>query len=50
MNESNSIESTPKLRVLKILFDAFTLVWFRRADFMHALWLPFLLMLALAGA
>jgi hypothetical protein len=50
MNESNSIESTPKLRVLKILFDAFTLVWFRRADFMYALWLPFLLMLALAGA
>jgi hypothetical protein len=50
MRESNSLESIAKLRVVKILFDALTLVWFRRADFMHALWLPFLLMLALAGA
>ena len=50
MSESNSTESIAKLRVFKILFDAFTLVWFRRADFMRALWLPFLLMLALAGA
>ena len=50
MSELNSIESIAKLRVVKILFDAFTLVWFRRADFMRALWSPFLLMLALAGA
>lgn len=50
MSELNSSQSATKLRVIKILFDAFALVWFRRADFMRALWLPFLLMLALAGA
>jgi hypothetical protein len=49
MNELDSGQSTAKLRVAKILFDAFTLVWFRRADFMRALWLPFLLMIALTA-
>jgi hypothetical protein len=49
MNESNSLESIAKLRVVKILFDAFTLVWFRRADFVRALWLPFALMITLVG-
>jgi hypothetical protein len=44
------MKSAAKLRVIKILFDAFTLVWFRRADFIRTLCLPFLLMLALAGA
>jgi hypothetical protein len=49
MNELNLGKSAAKLRVVKILFDAFTLVWFRRTDFMHALWLPFLLMIALTA-
>jgi hypothetical protein len=49
MREANSVESVAKLRVVKILFDAFTLVWFRRKDFMRALWLPFLLMIALTA-
>jgi hypothetical protein len=50
MSELNSGQSATKLRVVKILFDAFALVWFRRTIFMRALWLPFLLMLVLAGA
>ena len=50
MSELNSGQSATKLRVVKILFNAFTLVWFRRAGFMRALWLPFLLILALVGA
>jgi hypothetical protein len=49
MSELDSRQSTAKLRVAKILFDAFALVWFRRADFMRALWLPFLLMTVLTA-
>ncbi len=49
MNELNAVKAITKLRITKILFDAFAIVWFRRADFMRALWVPFLLMLALGG-
>ncbi len=34
--------TAPQLRPIKIIFDAFALVWIRRTDFFHALWVPFL--------
>lgn len=42
--------TAPPLRPIKIIFDAFALVWIRRIAFFQALWLPFLLIISIGFA